>query len=116
MLSASTRLANKPPLLCRTRRGPKTRTKGLARMATFTETAMNYPSDTPLIASAARFEQPANYPRNLWWFAARSDEVGPDKPLGLWLLDEPVVLYRKSDGAVVALDNRCPHRWAPLSE
>jgi len=77
---------------------------------------MNYPSDTPFIASTARFEQPANYPRNLWWFAARSDEVGPDKPLGLWLLDEPVVLYRKSDGAVVALDNRCPHRWAPLSE
>lgn len=57
-----------------------------------------------------------NYPRNLWWVAATSAELNRDKPLGLWLLDEPVVLYRKSDGAPVALDNRCPHRWAPLSE
>ena len=32
------------------------------------------------------------------------------------MLDEPIVLYRKEDGTVVALDNRCPHRWAPLSD
>jgi len=56
-----------------------------------------------------------NYPRNLWWVAARAEEV-TRTPLGLWLLDEPVVLFRKEDGTAVALDNRCPHRWAPLSE
>ena len=56
----------------------------------------------------------ANYPRNLWWVAARAEEVTRE-PLGLWLLDEPVVLFRKEDGSAVALDNRCPHRWAPLS-
>ena len=57
----------------------------------------------------------ANYPANCWWFAATSDEV-TDKPVGGWYLDRPVVLYRTSDGTVAALDNRCPHRWAPLSE
>jgi vanillate O-demethylase monooxygenase subunit len=56
-----------------------------------------------------------NYPRNMWWVAARSDEVG-EKPLARWLLELPVVLYRLADGTPVALDDRCPHRWAPLSQ
>lgn len=55
-----------------------------------------------------------NYPRNSWWVAALSGDVG-DRPFGCWMLDSPVVLYRKRDGAVVALEDRCPHRWAPLS-
>lgn len=56
----------------------------------------------------------ANYPRNMWWVAGWSEEI-TDKPLGRRLLDMPVVLYRMSDGSVAALDDRCPHRWAPLS-
>lgn len=56
-----------------------------------------------------------NYPRNCWWAAARSAEIG-DKPYGCQMLDTPVVLYRRaSDGQVVALHDRCAHRWAPLS-
>ena len=56
-----------------------------------------------------------NYPRNMWWVAARSDEV-TTKPMLRWLLETPVVLYRLEDGTPAALYNRCPHRWAPLSE
>jgi vanillate O-demethylase monooxygenase subunit len=56
-----------------------------------------------------------NYPRNMWWCAAHVDEV-TEKPLARWLLEKPVVMYRLADGTPVALDNRCPHRWAPLSE
>ena len=56
-----------------------------------------------------------NYPRNMWWVAARCDEV-TDKPLARWLLETPVVLYRLADGTPAALYDRCPHRWAPLSE
>jgi phenylpropionate dioxygenase-like ring-hydroxylating dioxygenase large terminal subunit len=56
----------------------------------------------------------ANYPRNCWWVATTSDKVGRE-PLALTMLEMPVVLYRKEDGSVVALDDRCPHRWAPLS-
>lgn len=58
--------------------------------------------------------QKPNYPKNCWWIAARSEEIAR-KPLGRWLLDQPVVLYRKEDGQVVALEDRCAHRWAPLS-
>ena len=56
-----------------------------------------------------------NYPRNQWWVAARCDEL-TEKPMSRWLLELPVVLYRTADGVPVALDDRCPHRWAPLSE
>ena len=56
-----------------------------------------------------------NYPRNMWWVAARSDEIN-EKPISRWLLETPVVLYRLEDGTPAALYDRCPHRWAPLSE
>lgn len=55
-----------------------------------------------------------NYPMNCWWVAAFSDEVGRSL-LGRWLLDTPVLLYRREDGTPVAIENRCPHRGAPLS-
>jgi vanillate O-demethylase monooxygenase subunit len=55
-----------------------------------------------------------NYPMNCWWVAALCDEVG-DALLGRWLCDTPVVLYRKQDGTIAALEDRCPHRSAPLS-
>ena len=54
-------------------------------------------------------------PRNAWWVAAFADEVGRE-PMARWLLGRPVVLYRREDGRVAALDDRCPHRWAPLSQ
>jgi vanillate O-demethylase monooxygenase subunit len=33
-----------------------------------------------------------------------------------WLLNEPVVMFRKHDGEVVALSGLCPHRFFPLAE
>ena len=56
-----------------------------------------------------------NYPRNMWWVAAHADEIN-EKPLARWILETPVVLYRLADGTPSALYDRCPHRWAPLSE
>ncbi|WP_298288001.1 aromatic ring-hydroxylating dioxygenase subunit alpha [Novosphingobium sp.] len=58
--------------------------------------------------------EPGNYPFNCWWVAAFSDEVGRDL-LGRWLLDTPVLLYRRENGTVAAIEDRCPHRGAPLS-
>ena len=55
-----------------------------------------------------------NYPMNCWWVAAFSHEVG-EELLGRWILDTPVLLYRSKAGEVIALENRCPHRSAPLS-
>ena len=55
------------------------------------------------------------YLRNRWYCAAVSDELGT-APLGRIFLDEPVVMYRKTDGGIVALEDRCCHRRAPLSK
>ncbi len=54
------------------------------------------------------------YPRNAWYVAAWSHEIG-QALIERWLLDEPVVMYRTSAGKAVALGNRCPHRSYPLS-
>ena len=56
-----------------------------------------------------------NYPFNCWYVAATSDEVGAGL-LARRLLDRPVVLYRRSSGDVVAMEDRCVHRAYPLSE
>ena len=52
--------------------------------------------------------------RNCWYVAAEPAEVG-ERPLARQLLGEPVVMYRRADGAPVALEDRCCHRRAPLS-
>src|ERR1700732_4873781 len=56
-----------------------------------------------------------NYPFNCWYVAATSDEVG-EGLLARRLLDRPVVLYRRSSGDVVAMEDRCVLRAYPLSE
>jgi phenylpropionate dioxygenase-like ring-hydroxylating dioxygenase large terminal subunit len=52
--------------------------------------------------------------RNAWYAAAWGAEIG-DEPLARTFLGEPVVLYRTSGGAAVALEDRCCHRHLPLS-
>jgi vanillate O-demethylase monooxygenase subunit len=55
------------------------------------------------------------YLLNTWYVAGFSDEIDGNRLLARCLLDRPVVLFRKPDGGVAALDDRCPHRFAPLS-
>ena len=45
--------------------------------------------------------------------AALSDNV-KDKPVGVEILGEKVVLFREASGKVVAINDVCPHRGAPL--
>jgi phenylpropionate dioxygenase-like ring-hydroxylating dioxygenase large terminal subunit len=54
------------------------------------------------------------YPRNAWYALAASDEV-TGVPFGTRALERPVVLFRVSDGSVVALADRDAHRPYPLS-
>ena len=54
------------------------------------------------------------YPKRHWYVAASVAEIGSD-PIGRTVCGEPIVLYRTSDGTVVGLDDRCPHRGYPLS-
>jgi vanillate O-demethylase monooxygenase subunit len=54
------------------------------------------------------------YLRNAWYVAAWSDDLVDGQLLARTIMQEPVVLYRKADGNVAALQDRCPHRFAPL--
>src|SRR3546814_18439637 len=53
--------------------------------------------------------------RNAWYVGGTTAELNDQKMIALTMLGEPVVIYRKSNGEAVALENRCVHRLAPLS-
>ena len=53
--------------------------------------------------------------RNSWYVAAWNHELIDGKKLARTILEKPIVLYRGASGRVVALDDRCCHRAAPLS-
>ncbi|SEB06097.1 aromatic ring-hydroxylating dioxygenase subunit alpha [Variovorax sp. YR216] len=52
--------------------------------------------------------------KNCWYVAAWDHEILGDTLLTRTLLGQPVLFYRKEDGTVVAMDNKCCHRHAPL--
>ncbi len=54
------------------------------------------------------------YLRNAWYVAASDSDIGHSL-YPTTLLGEPVVLFRKTDGELVALEDACPHRKLPLS-
>src|SRR5438445_10352278 len=53
--------------------------------------------------------------RNAWYVAAWNHELIDGRKLARTILERPVVMYRGESGKVVALDDRCCHRAAPLS-
>lgn len=56
-----------------------------------------------------------HYPRNAWYVAGFDEELPQGELLARMFLGERVVLYRAPDGTPRALEDRCPHRFAPLS-
>ena len=53
--------------------------------------------------------------RNCWYVAGWSQEFSDGAVVCRTMLGEPIVLYRKGDGGIAALEDRCVHRLAPLS-
>ncbi len=53
--------------------------------------------------------------RNCWYATGWSRDFAPEALTAVTILNEPIVIYRKSDRAAVALQDRCCHRFAPLS-
>lgn len=53
--------------------------------------------------------------QNAWYVAAWTREIGRDL-LARRICDRPMVLYRKADGGVAALEDLCCHRMLPLSK
>ncbi len=52
--------------------------------------------------------------KNCWYAAGWSDELDEQALIGRTILEQPVLLFRQSDGTAKAIGNRCPHRFAPL--
>lgn len=52
--------------------------------------------------------------RNVWYVAAWSSDVS-DELQQIRLLSEKVCMFRSESGAVIALEDACPHRKLPLS-
>ena len=52
--------------------------------------------------------------KNYWYAVALSDDVDLN-PIAVKLLDEEFVIWRESDGGLIAAESKCPHRQAPLS-
>jgi phenylpropionate dioxygenase-like ring-hydroxylating dioxygenase large terminal subunit len=50
-----------------------------------------------------------------WYVVAESGEIPRGRPVGLERFGTTLALFRKPDGALVALDDRCRHRGASLS-
>jgi phenylpropionate dioxygenase-like ring-hydroxylating dioxygenase large terminal subunit len=53
--------------------------------------------------------------RTRWYAAALSQEVTRFAPVSRMYLGERVVLFRTIENVAVALEDRCPHRFSPLS-
>ena len=53
--------------------------------------------------------------KNIWYVAAWDHEVTKEGLLARTITGVPVLMYRKEDGEIVAMVDRCCHRGAPLS-
>lgn len=56
------------------------------------------------------------YLKNAWYVAGWKSEFQKDQLVSRRLLGQDIVFYRRGDGSVAALEDRCCHRAAPLSK
>jgi len=52
--------------------------------------------------------------QNAWYMAGWANEIEPGQMVHRKLLDQPIVFFRRGDGQLAALHDRCPHRFVPL--
>ena len=55
------------------------------------------------------------YATNLWYAALWADDLAEGKLQSRTICEQPIVFFRGPDGAAVALEDRCAHRFIPLS-
>jgi len=55
------------------------------------------------------------YVKNAWYVAGWSSEFA-DALCKVTILEENIVMFRASNGEVIAMEDRCPHRLLPLSK
>lgn len=66
------------------------------------------------VGSPIMHKEATMFLRNTWYVAGWSSEFD-QSPTARIIAGEPLALFRKPDGELTALEDRCPHRWAPLS-
>jgi len=54
--------------------------------------------------------------RNAWYVAGWSHELEAGKVVARTIINDPLAFYRKQDGTAVVFEDRCCHRFAPLSK
>ena len=52
--------------------------------------------------------------RNCWYAAGWADEVVHGTPISRRIADQQILFFRRTDGAIAAIADYCPHRFAPL--
>ena len=52
--------------------------------------------------------------RNAWYVAMWGEDLAPEQVVGRTILNEAIAIFRKADGSLSALTDRCAHRFAPL--
>jgi vanillate O-demethylase monooxygenase subunit len=69
----------------------------------------------PLSSVSRRRAPEPRFLRNTWYVAMFSSELGEGRLVHRTILNQPVAFYRKEDGGIAAITDRCPHRFVPLS-
>lgn len=55
------------------------------------------------------------YPKNCWYVVADKEDVTDSAPFAAQVAGQRIVLYRNEANEIVAMDDKCCHRLAPLS-
>lgn len=56
------------------------------------------------------------FPKNAWYVAALSSELATGQVMARQICEIPMALFRKANGTLGAVLDRCPHRLYPLSK
>ena len=95
---------------------PKTTANSASYPAVLPTQSQERAQDSPAADSNWRDRIPAAGLKEYWYPALLSRKVGSTRPAAARLLGENLVLFRNREGAVVALEDRCPHRGGRLSQ
>ena len=62
-----------------------------------------------------RADPTPTWPKNMWYVAFWAGDLNDGALHPRRILGEPIVFFRSASGEVIALEDTCPHRFAPLS-